>query len=270
MADQNHTNQNPAASTAAQDWIHKERAPGRVTLTLNRPKANYLNIAMLQQLLDEVSALAFDPQLRVLVVRSATEFFCAGLSPEVMKDETLFQACDLFHRLFRQLLQVNAAVVTVINGHAYGAGAVLACMADLAIAADTARIGHPEIRYGHFTPTAVLLYSRTLPWARAHTLLLSGEPIDAETAQNWGLIQQAVPVQQLDATAGQWVERLMKYSGPALQLTRRAMLRVLFPEHDDTLQELEDLYLVQLASTEDAREGIRAWLERRSPQWKHA
>ena len=251
------------------EFIQLEQVDGVATLTLKRPPANYLHVPMLNEILEALNSLTFQPGTRILLIRSDTKSFCAGLSPEAMKEDSLFVSVDLFHRIFRTLITMNTLSIVEVNGPAYGTGAAMALAADMIVAGQSARFGHPEIRYGHFTPAAAYLYSRTLTRTRAAYLILSGDAIEAKTAAAWGLVTWVVPDEKLRDTTDKLITRLKNLSGPALEFARRTLAKAMFPDWDEIFHELEDLYLVQLASTEDAREGIRAWLERRKPEWKH-
>ena len=257
------------SQTESFQHIRLDLAGGIATLTLRRPPTNYMHPAMLEEMLRVLNDLAFNKDCRVLVFRGEGDYFSAGLSPEAMKDDLLFVTVDLFHKVLKQFFLINTVTLAVVQGPAYGAGSVLAGMADFVLAGPKAKFGHPEVKYGHFTPTAALLYGRTMSKPRAAYLLLSGDVIDARTAMAWGLATWAVPEDQLDDYAAKLADRLAGYSASVLEFGRKALMHTLFTDIDTMLQELEDLYLVQLASTEDAREGIQAWLEKRAPEWKH-
>lgn len=256
--------------SAEYQYIRLTIEEGVATIILNSPKTNYLTPNILEELLKALNFLAFNREARVLVFRAEGEYFCAGLSPDAMNEDTLFMTVDLFHKVVRQLLMINMVTIAVVQGPAYGAGSVLAGMADFVVAAEGAKFGHPEVQYSHFTPTAALLYGRTMAKPRAMYLLLSGDVIDARTAMAWGLVTWALNGEQLGAFTDKLIHRMVQYSDAVLEFGRKALLRSIFGDIDTVLQDLEELYLVQLASTEDAREGIRAWLERRTPVWKHA
>lgn len=252
------------------DFISFKRDEGIATLTLKHPPANQLHIPMLNEIQDALSSITFQPGTRLLHIRSEINHFSAGLSPEAMREDNLFVSVDLFHRIFRTLLTMNVMTIAEVNGPAYGAGAVIALSSDFIVCGQSAKFGHPEIRYGHFTPSAAFLYSRILTRSRAAYLLLSGDAIDARTAAAWGLVTWVVPDEKLTETAEKLVRRFLSGSGPAYEFTRRALTHAMFPDWESVLHELEDLYLVQLASTDDAKEGILAWLEKRQPIWKHS
>ncbi len=259
-----------ASSEQKHRFLKVEHHEGIVKLVMNRPKVNYLTNDFLNEFLDVLNTLAFQQTNRILVIESALEYFTAGLSPESLKDDSLFISLDLFHRLIRQLFQINMLVISKVKGPAYGAGAGLAFASDFVLASPKARFGHPETRYGHFTPFALALYSRLMPRARAMYLGFSGDAIDAKTAWSWGLVTAVFPDEQYEERCERFIEKFAGYSGVAMEFARKTSFRALFPDLDELIHDIEDLYLVQLGSSLDAREGIQAWLEKRAPQWQHA
>jgi cyclohexa-1,5-dienecarbonyl-CoA hydratase len=256
------------AEAVHRQYVQAQRpTPALLQVSFQRPPLHSMNPDFLRELQGVLAEVAFDSQLKVVTLTASGEYFSGGLDPASMRDEDLFLTVDLFHRLVRQVVTLNAVVVGRINGHAYGAGCVLAAVCDFSFAPEGARFGHPEVRYGHFTPLALLLYPRLMPRNRALYLSLSGDTVDAKTAAAWGLISWAFPADQWQAQADRFIQRLLGMSAAVLHHGRRAFWTSVLPNWDEAVAALEDLYLVQHANTADAREGLRAWLERRTPTW---
>ncbi|HZY44268.1 MAG TPA: enoyl-CoA hydratase-related protein, partial [Anaerolineae bacterium] len=149
-----------------------------------------------------------------------------------------------------------------VHGHALGGGCELALCCDLIVAAEGANFGQPEIKLATIAPIAALRLPVLIGSRRAAELLFTGEPIGSIEAAQIGLINRAVPIDQLDRTVDQLIGKLINLSGAALRLCKRAM-RV------GALDTMEKLYLDELMSTEDAHEGLAAFMEKRAPIWKH-
>lgn len=145
---------------------------------------------------------------------------------------------------------------------------MLAC--DLAVAAEEAPIGQPEIKLGVLAPFGALLLPRVMGLRQALEMLLSGESLRGREAAQRGLVNVAVPAAQLPEAADAFVERLLKLSGAALKLTKRAVVLGLDGGLEEALGKVEQLYLEELMATQDANEGLVAFIERRQPVWIHA
>jgi enoyl-CoA hydratase/carnithine racemase len=156
----------------------------------------------------------------------------------------------------------------VVAGPALGAGCILAAGCDMAIAAQSAKLGHPEIRGGVFNTVAAALLPRLVGRKRAFEILMMGTSLTAADAERIGLITRAVPDDRLDAEVGAVVQRFQESSAPVVQLTRRAIAGGLDLPFDDAARHAEDVYLNQLMNTQDVEEGLRAVAEKRKPAWK--
>ena len=133
---------------------------------------------------------------------------------------------------------------------------------------DDATLGQPEVKLGVFPPVAAVHYPRRIGVARALGLLLGGEVVSAAEAHRIGLVDRVVPVAAFEEAVAAQVERLRALSAPVLRLTKRAVVESLGRDFEPALAEVEDLYRYQLMSTEDAAEGLRAFMEKRKPVWK--
>jgi cyclohexa-1,5-dienecarbonyl-CoA hydratase len=177
---------------------------------------------------------------------------------------------EVLHEVFAALWALEPPTVAVVQGAALGGGMELAIACDFIIASEQATFGQPEIKVGVFPPIACLLLPRLLPWPRALELILTGDSIDAQEAHRWGLVNRVVLADQLRQAASEFLEKLAGLSGPVLKLAKRATLLGLKERRDweSTLREIERLYLEDLMKLEDAEEGLRAFMEKRKPQWK--
>lgn len=248
------------------DWQY---ADGAGRLTLKRPPLNILNVAMLRQLGDALDVAARESSLRVLVLRagSALRVFCAGVDVADHTAGRVAEMIPLFDRVCAALADFPTPTLAVVHGHALGGGCEVALCCDLVVAAEGANFGQPEIKLATVAPIAALRLPPLIGYRRAAELLFTGETIGAVEAARIGLINRAVPADQLDAVADDWIGRLCALSAPALRACKQAMR--LGADRWAALPEVEKLYLEELMSAADAHEGLAAFMEKRAPVWKH-
>jgi len=145
----------------------------------------------------------------------------------------------------------------------------VATFCDFVIASETATFGQPEIKVGVFPPIAAVHYPNRVGLARTLQLLLTGEVIGAKEAERIGLVDRMVPAAQLPAAVEEVLVKLSDKSRAVLALTRRAVLDAAGQPFEAALRAVESLYHAELMQTEDAHEGLKAFVEKRAPVWKH-
>ena len=240
-------------------------------VTFARPPLNIFTIAFMRELdaaltecmgMREVVAVVFDAD-------RASRAFSAGVSVEEHQPETVYQMLESFHNVFRTLEQMGKPAVAVVDGAALGGGCELVAGCDIVISAARARYGQPEIKLGVFPPVAAVLLPRVMGERRARELLLTGEIFDAQEALRAGLVSYVVEGDQLEAKLQEVLARLRELSAPALEMARRAMDAARGRPFLEALARAEDIYLNDLMKTEDAHEGVRAFMEKRKPEWRN-
>jgi cyclohexa-1,5-dienecarbonyl-CoA hydratase len=240
-------------------------------ITFARPPLNVLNIAMMVEVGDALNECGQRRDLAAIIFDAAegTRAFSAGVAVQEHVPETVFQMLDTFHSIFRTLQQIAKPTVAIVNGPALGGGCEIVCACDIVIASDQARFGQPEIKLGVFPPVAAILLPRIIGERKARELILTGELIDADEALRLGLVNYAVPRSELDATTESVLAKLRDLSASALSMTRTALDLATFGGFESALTNVENLYLHELMKTEDAEEGVRAFTEKRKPEWKN-
>jgi cyclohexa-1,5-dienecarbonyl-CoA hydratase len=175
---------------------------------------------------------------------------------------------EVFHRIFRQMWSLEIPTVAAVNGAALGGGCELVTCCDMVIASDRATFGQPEIQVGVYPPVAAVVFPRLMPHMKAMELLLTGAVVDAQEAERLGIVNKVVPVDSFDDDVTGFVSKLTALSGIVLRLTKRAALQGMTLGFEEALRLSEDLYLNHLMKTEDATEGLQAFVEKRKPVWK--
>ncbi|HWT00245.1 MAG TPA: enoyl-CoA hydratase-related protein [Pyrinomonadaceae bacterium] len=242
---------------------------GRIAFA--RPPLNIFNIAMMTEMADAVNECAGRREVVGIVFEAGRDAraFSAGVAVEEHVEETIYHMLDSFHSVFRALAQAAKPAVAVVDGAALGGGCELVAGCDIVIASERARFGQPEIKLGVFPPIAAVLLPRVVGDKRARELILTGELIDASEAQRLGLVSAVVPAAQLEQKLQEVLGKLRELSAPALEAARRAIDLASGLPFEEALRGVEDLYLNELMKTEDAREGVRAFMEKRRPAWKN-
>ena len=240
-------------------------------ITFARPPLNILNIAMLREINEALNQCAHQRELAAIVFDAAPDCnaFSAGVAVEEHVEETIFQMLDSFHGVFRNLEQIARPTIAIVDGSALGGGCELVAACDIVIASERARFGQPEIKLGVFPPVAAVLLPRVIGDKRARELILTGELIEAPEAARLGLVNYLLPGNELEQKTSDLLSRFRNLSVAALAFTKEAIDLGHGRSLDLALKEVEDLYLNELMKTYDASEGVKAFTEKRKPEWRH-
>ena len=246
---------------------------GVATISLNQPDTrNALSDELLDALLAALERAKADGEVRAVVLASTHEtvFSAGGNLGGFAADVPLVQkhqGIERFPRLFELIGTLGKPSICAAGGHvlAGALGVALAC--DLVIAKDTATFGTPEINVGVFPFMIMALIYRNVPRKKASELLLLGERIDAAEAERLGIVNRVVPADEFDAAVAAWAEKLASTSPLLMAMGKDAMWR----QQDLPLMEALELLRHNLTlafSTEDIQEGVKAFFEKRDPEWK--
>jgi len=243
------------------------------TITLNRPEQrNAVGPQMLRDLLTAFAAAKSDDAVRaVLLTGAGDKAFSAGADLAGFAADATEVARHrergLFVDLFLDMQRLGKPIVGCVNGHALAGGFGLALSCDLLVAADSAMFGTPEIRVGVWPMMIMSIVVRNIGRKRAMQLFLTGERIDATTALQWGLVNRVVPAAEVRETAFAWAKELTRWSPLVMRLGRDAFYDIDGLDVEAALRHLQsELTIVSLS--EDFREGVRAFLEKRDPDFK--
>jgi enoyl-CoA hydratase/carnithine racemase len=241
-----------------------------VVITLNRPeKRNALSLALMQELCGVLNAIESRSDVRAVVVAGAGAAFSAGhdLSEMVGRDlpfyQRLFDTCTVLMETIHRLPQ---PVIAKVRGIATAAGCQLVAASDLVVAADTARFATPGVKIGLFCSTPMVPLSRAIGRKRALEMLLTGEPISADTAADWGLVNRVVPESELDQAVERLVELVAESSPLTVGIGKHAFYeQIELDEH--RAYDLTKAVMTMNSMAADAQEGICAFLDKRPPEW---
>jgi cyclohexa-1,5-dienecarbonyl-CoA hydratase len=248
--------------------IQTEFKDGVATLTLNRTPLNVLNIEMMEEINTLFEGLMKEKTLKLLVIQAMGKAFSAGVDVGEHLGDLVYKMIEVFHKMFRLMDALKVPSIAVVNGSALGGGCELALYCDMVIATERAKFGQPEIQVGVFPPIAALVFPRMIGRKKAMELILSGETISAQEALNLGLVNKIVPEASLAQEVNSFIEKFKKLSGIVLKLAKEATLAGLNDDTDKGLKVIEKIYLDRLMKTNDALEGLKAFLDKRKPTWK--
>lgn len=246
---------------------------GVLTVTLNRPdRRNAIGPLMVNELLHTLADAHEDARVRVIVLTGAGKVFCAGgdfgqMSGDAVEGDPALPPLGDYSDLLLALLRTEKPVVARVNGHALGGGLGIVAASTFAVASEDARLGTPEIKVGLFPFIIMAVLERVMPRRRLVEIMLRGERLTAKQALEAGMVNRAVPAQELDACVDEYVQSMLSASPSTLRLGLRAMFDAEGVGLPERLKLLSGR-LVECLATEDAQEGLMAFFQKRSPEWK--
>jgi enoyl-CoA hydratase/carnithine racemase len=240
-------------------------------ITLNRPeKRNALSLELMEELVAALHEASAHSGTRAIVLEGAGRAFSAGhdLSEMIGRDEAfyreLFKVCTVMMETVHELPQ---PVIAKVHGIATAAGCQLVAACDLVIAADGTRFATPGVKIGLFCSTPMVPVSRAVGRKRAMQLLLTGEPIDAATALDWGLVNRVVPAQELESAVLELVEAIARSSPYTVATGKQAFYAQVDQGEHDAYEHCK-VVMAENALAGDAQEGMSAFLQKRAPTWR--
>src|SRR5207302_8414307 len=247
-------------------------AEGVATISLNQPDTrNALSDDLLRELTEAFEAARDDNEVRCVVLTSTHDrVFSAGanlggFAAEVPLVHKHF-ATERFPRLFRLIGELGKPTICAANGHVLAGALGIALACDLIVAREGARFGTPEINVGLFPFMIMALIYRNIPRKKTNELLMLGEQISAEEAERIGIVNKVVPADEFDAAVADWARKLAGKSPVMMRLGKDAMFRQLDMPFEEALDFLRSQLTIAF-STDDIQEGVRAFFEKREPNW---
>jgi cyclohexa-1,5-dienecarbonyl-CoA hydratase len=242
--------------------------PPVARITLNNSPVNVIDMPMMEELTSVLADIESDAQIYAIVLRGDGDNFSAGVDVAAHTPDKVNSMVEKFHGVVRSLIASKKVTIAAVHGNCLGGGAELAMMCDIVITSDDATWGFPEIRLGCFPPVAATALGALIGQKRASDLILTGATTLGTEAAEIGLATRAVTADNMDAAIKEAIEHLQKLSPVALAIAKKAIYSWDSIHFDKGLARSEKIYLEELMKTEDAREGIKAFLEKRNPMWQ--
>ncbi len=239
-------------------------------LTINRPPLNILNIPTMEEINRALGTLAANKDIKVLIISGSGEkAFSGGVDVADHTAEKVEKMLQVFHDIFRNLLKLDQVTVAALKGMTLGGGCEIALFCDLIIAADNLKIGQPEIKLSVIPPVALLILPRLVGLKKASELLLTGKIIDAAEAERIGLINKIAPLASFDSELESFIQPFAELSLVGMKYSKRGINLGMETNFLDGLERIEKVYLKELMASEDAHEGLKAFIEKRRAVWKN-
>ena len=241
-----------------------------VTVTLNRPPLNILDIQTIDRLGKAIEELASDPGVLIIVLRGAGDrAFSAGVAVQDHTPDKVVPMLESLHGTIRRLRDLEAVTVAAVQGHCLGGGMELAMSCDLVVATDDACFAQPEIELGCYPPVAAALLPSRIGAGLTLDLALTGRTLTCEEAERLGLVARRVPSGKLDEAVQELAAQITTKSAPVVRLAKKAVRAGRDLPFSEALAETERIYKEELLPLEDMAEGAAAFLEKRRAVWRN-
>jgi cyclohexa-1,5-dienecarbonyl-CoA hydratase len=242
--------------------------PPIARIVLNNPPVNVIDIPMMDELAEALNEIETQPDIAILIISGSQRAFSAGVDVAAHTPDKVEQMLNKFHGVIRALVGSKKVSIAAVHGVCLGGGAELAMVCDLAYTSELATWGFPEIKLGCYPPVAVTALASLVGQKHAADLVLTGRSITGREAASISLANSVVPEVDLEHVVQDAVHHLSQLSPAALAITKKAIYAWDAIHFDKGLARAEKTYLDDLMRTEDTREGISAFLEKRPPVWK--
>jgi cyclohexa-1,5-dienecarbonyl-CoA hydratase len=238
------------------------------SITFTHPPLNVFDFQMMDELLDALKALEQRREISTVIVSGGERGFSAGVDVAVHTPDQVPTMLQKFHGLILALTRFPKITIAEVHGVCLGGGAELAMVCDMCFTTEKAKWGFPEITLGCYPPVACAALAALVGQKRAADLVFTGRTFSGQDAADWGLANEAHPENELREVIEGTLDHLFKLSPTALTHAKKACYAWDSIHLDKGLARAEKIYIEELMQTEDAKEGIQAWLEKRQPEWK--
>jgi cyclohexa-1,5-dienecarbonyl-CoA hydratase len=245
--------------------LHQEGALARIIFT--HPPLNVFDFQMMDEVSQAIQQVQQRPEVSAVIVSGGERAFSAGVDVAVHTPEQIHTMFQKFHGLILALAKFPKITIAEVHGVCLGGGAEFAMLCDMCFTTENAKWGFPEITLGCYPPVACAALAALVGQKRAADLIFSGRTFSGAEAAACGLANEARPEGELQEAIQETLDRLFKLSPAALAHAKKAFYAWDSIHLDKGLARAEKIYIEELMQTEDAKEGIRAWLEKRKPEW---
>jgi cyclohexa-1,5-dienecarbonyl-CoA hydratase len=237
-------------------------------ITLAHPPLNVIDFQMMDELLAALQQLEQRREVSVVIIGGGERGFSAGVDVAIHTPDLIQMMLQKFHGVILALTKFPKIMIAEVHGVCLGGGAELAMVCDMAYTTRDAKWGFPEITLGCYPPVACTALAALVGQKRAADLVFTGRTFSGDEAAAWGLANEAHPEGGLQQAIQHTVDHLLKMSPAALAVAKKAFYAWDSMHLDKGLARAEKIYVEELMQTEDAQEGITAWMEKRKPVWK--
>jgi cyclohexa-1,5-dienecarbonyl-CoA hydratase len=242
--------------------------PTVARVTLDNPPLNVIDITMMEELASVLADVERHSEISTLILDANGKAFSAGVDVAAHTPEKVSGMLEKFNAVIRSLIATKKVTIAAVHGTCLGGGAELALVCDMVFTARDATWGFPEIKLGCYPPVACTALASLVGQKRASELILTGRTISGDEAVAIGLANKSVVAEEVSSLVNEVSDHLRRLSPAALAITKKAIYAWDSMHFDKGLARAERVYLEELIKTDDAREGVQAFLEKREPTWK--
>lgn len=255
-----------ALTTATRIMVQFDATVARITL--DHAPLNIIDIPMMEELSAAIAEVDSRPEISALVLGAKGKAFSAGVDVAAHTPDRIPEMLAKFHGVIKALVATKKVTIAAVHGACLGGGAELAMVCDMVFTARDAMWAFPEIKLGCYPPVACTALAALVGQKKATELILTGRTISGDEAVAIGLANKSALAEQVPALVDDTLEHLKRLSPAALSVTKKAIYAWDSMHFDKGLARAEKVYLDELMKTEDAVEGIQAFLEKREPRWR--
>jgi len=237
-------------------------------LRLDNPPLNIIDLPMMEELSQALAEIEPRADISILILSGSQQAFSAGVDVAAHAPEKVEEMLAKFHGVIRALVSSRKVTIAAVHGHCLGGGAELAMVCDLVYTSELATWGFPEIKLACYPPVAVTALAALAGQKQAADLVLTGRSITGKEAAAIGLANAVVPEVDLEHAVQEAVQHLTALSPAALAIAKKAIYAWDSMHFDKGLARAEKIYLDELMKTDDAQEGVKAFMHKREPKWK--
>jgi cyclohexa-1,5-dienecarbonyl-CoA hydratase len=238
-------------------------------ITLAHPPLNVIDFQMMDELFAAIQQLEQRKEISVVIIGGGERAFSAGVDVAVHTPDLVQTMLQKFHGVILALTRFSKIMIAEVRGACLGGGAELAMVCDMCFTTPDAKWGFPEITLGCYPPVACTALASLVGQKRAADLVFTGRTFNGGEAAAWGLANEAHPESELRQAIQRTVDYLLQLSPAALAVAKKAFYAWDSMHLDKGLARAEKIYLEELMQTDDVKEGIAAWMEKRKPAWKN-
>jgi len=255
------------AATATTSRLALGLHPPLVRITLNNAPLNVIDLPMMLELQQALAEIEPRTDISIIIFQGDSRPFSAGVDMKAHLPDQVREMLTSFHAVIRAIVASRKVTITAVRGACLGGGAELAAVCDMVYSARDASWGFPEIKLGCYPPVAAVVLATLIGQKRAAELILTGHQFSGDEAATMGLATRSVTAEELESVIERTLAELRQLSPVALAHAKKAIYAWDAIHFDKGLARAEKIYLEELISTADAREGIIAFLDKRPPKW---